>query len=58
MEHEDDDRRGKRKMVESRDKDPPHYGHGRSAIASSGVASRGHGDRWRREQYIEDEERL
>ena len=45
-------------MVESRVKDPPHRGCGRSTAASSGVASRGHGDRGRREQYIEDEERL
>ena len=45
MEHEDDDRRGKRKMVESRDKDPPRHGRGRSAAASSGAAPRGHGDR-------------
>ena len=58
MEHEDDDHGGKRKMVESRVKDPPHHGCGRSAAASSGVALRGHGDRGRREQYIEDEERL
>ena len=58
MEHEDDDRRGKRKMVESRDKDPPHRGRGRSAAASSGAASRGRGDRGRCEQYIKDEERL
>ena len=58
MEHEDDDRRGKRKMVESRDKDTPRHGRGRSAAASSGVALRGRGDRGRCEQYIEDEERL
>ena len=58
MEHEDDDRRGKRKMVESRDKDPLCCGHGRLVAASSGAAPRGHGDRGRREQYIEDEERL
>ena len=58
MEHEDDDHRGKRKMVESRVKDPPRHGHGRSALASSGAAPRGRGDRGRREQYIEDEERL
>ena len=58
MEHEDDDRRGKRKMVESRDKDPPHRGHGRSPATSSGAALRGHGDRGRHEQYIENEERL
>ena len=58
MEHEDDDRRGKRKMVESRDKDSPYHGHGRSAVASSGVTPRGSGDRGRREQYINDEERL
>ena len=58
MEHEDDDHRGKRKMVESRDKDPPRRGHGRLATANSGAALRGHGDRGRHEQYIEDEERL
>ena len=58
MEHEDDDHGGKRKMVESRDKDPPCCGHGRLAAANSGVAPRGHGDRGRHEQYIEDEERL
>ena len=58
MEHEDDDRRGKRKMVESRDMDPPHCCHGRSTAASSGAALRGRGDRGRHEQYIEDEERL
>ena len=58
MEHEDDDRRGKRKMVESRDKDPPRCGRGRLVVASSGAAPRGRGDRGRCEQYIEDEERL
>ena len=45
-------------MVQSRDKDPPRRGHGRSIATSSGAAPRGHGDRGRREQYIEDEERL
>jgi hypothetical protein len=56
MEARDDDRRGKRKMVE---KDQPHRGRGRStAVGSSGVAPRGRGDRGRRDQYIEDEERL
>ena len=45
MEHEDDDRRGKRKMVESRDKDSPCHGCGRLAAASSGAALRGRGDR-------------
>ena len=58
MEHEDDDCRGKRKMVESRDKDPPRRGRGRLAAASSGVALRGRADRGRHEQYIADEERL
>jgi len=58
MEHEDDDRRGKRKMVESRDKDPPHRGHGRSPATSSGAALRGHGDRGRHEQYMKDDEKL
>jgi hypothetical protein len=48
--------RGKRKIAE---KDMPHRGHGRSTAAgSTGVAPRGRGDRGRRDQYIEDEERL
>ena len=58
MEHEDDDRRGKRKMVESRDKDSPCHGCGRLVAASSGVALRGHGDRRRHEQYMKDDEKL
>jgi hypothetical protein len=58
MEHGNDDRRGKRKMKEQRDKDPPHHGRGRSTTAGSSAAPRGHGDRGRHEQYIEDEERL
>jgi hypothetical protein len=48
--------RGKRKIAE---KDMPRRGHGRSTAAgNSGVAPRGRGDRGRRDQYIEDEERL
>ena len=58
MEHGDNDRMGKRKMNEQRDKDPPHRGHGRSTTADSSAAPRGLGDRGRCEQYIEDEERL
>jgi len=58
MEHGDNDQRGKRKMNEQRDKDPPHRGQGRSTAACSSVAPRGLGDRRRHEQYIEDEERL
>ena len=45
-------------MNEQRDKDPPHRGQGRSIAASSSAAPRGLGDKGRREQYIEDEERL
>ena len=58
MEHGDFDRNGKRKMIEQRDEDPPHCGRGRSTAAGNSVAPRGLGDRGRREQYIEDEERL
>ena len=58
MEHGVNDRRGKRKMNEQRDKDPPRRGRGRSIAEGSSVAPRGLGDRGRREQYIEDEERL
>jgi hypothetical protein len=58
MEHGDDDRRGKRKMVDQRDKDPPRRGQGMSIAAGSSAAPRGHGDRGRREQYIKNEERL
>jgi hypothetical protein len=50
---------GKRKTAEQRDKDPPCHGRGRStAVGSSGAAPRGRGDKERRDQYIEDEERL
>ena len=58
MEHGDNDRRGKRKMNEQRDKDPPRRGRGRSTAAGSSVAPRGLADKGRREKYIEDEERL
>ena len=58
MEHGDNDRRGKRKMNEQRDKNSPHRGRERSTAAGSSAAPRGLGDRGRREQYIEDEERL
>ena len=58
MEHGDNDRRGKRKMNEQRDKDPPHRGRGRSIAVGGSAAPRGLGDKGRREQYIEDKERL
>ena len=45
-------------MNEQRDKDPPRRGRGRSIAAGSSAALRGLGDKGRREQYIEDEERL
>ena len=45
-------------MNEQRDKDPPRHGRGRSTAAGNSVAPRGLGDKGRREQYIEDEERL
>ena len=45
-------------MNEQRDKNPPRRGRGRSTAASSSAAPRGLGDRGRRVQYIEDEERL
>ena len=45
-------------MNEQRDKDPPHSGQGRSIVVGSSAALRGLGDRGRREQYIEDKERL
>ena len=45
-------------MNEQRDKDLPRRGRGRSTAASSSAAPGGLGDRGRREQYIEDEERL
>jgi len=34
----DDDWRGKQKMAEPRDKDPPQHGHGRTAAGSSSAA--------------------
>jgi hypothetical protein len=41
------------------ERDMSRHGHGRSIAAGScGIAPRGRGDRWRRDQYIEDEERL
>ena len=45
-------------MTEQRDKDPPRCGRGRSTATGSSTAPRGLGDRERREQCIEDEERL
>ena len=45
-------------MNEQRDKDPPRLGRGRSTALGSSATPRGLGDRRRREQYIEDEERL
>ena len=45
-------------MNKQRDKDPPRRGRGRSTATGSSAAPRGLGDRGRREQYIEDEERL
>ena len=45
-------------MNEQSDKDPPRRGRGRSTAAGSSVAPRGLGAKGRREQYIEDEERL
>ena len=45
-------------MNEQSDKYPPHRGQRRSTVAGSSAALRGLGDRGRREQYIEDEERL
>lgn len=56
MEHGDDPR-SKKKMIESRDKQAPRRGHGRT-VGSSSAAPRVVGDRGRHEQYIEDEERL
>jgi hypothetical protein len=49
----DDDRRGKRKMTEPHDKDPPRRGHGRTT-AGRGAAR----DRGRRDQLIQEEENL
>jgi len=52
----EDDRRGKRKMIEPRDKPTPHRGHGRTAGGSSSVAARGDlRDKGRRDQMIQDE---
>ena len=49
----DDDRRGKQKMAEPRDKDPPRRGQGRTAAGSSTIAGRGAArDRGRRDQLI------
>ena len=36
----DDDRRGKRKMIEPRDKQMPHRGHGRTTGGSSSAAGK------------------
>ena len=49
----DDDRRGKRKMVEPHDKDPPLHGRGWTTVGKSTVAGRGAArDRGRRNQLI------
>ena len=45
-------------MNEQRDNDPPPCGRGRSTVAGNSAALRGLGDKGRRKQYIEDEERL
>ena len=49
----DDDWRGKRKMIEPRDKQIPHRGHGRTTRGNSSVAARDIArDRGRRNQMI------
>ena len=49
----DHNRRGKRKMAEPRDKDPPRCGHGRTLIGISSAAGRvAARDRGRRDQLI------
>ena len=55
----EDDRRGKRKMTEPRDKQMPHRGHGRTIGGSSSAVGRGDAsDRGRRDQLIREEENL
>ena len=55
----DDDRRGKRKMIEPRDKQMPHRGRGRTTGGSSSASGRDVvRDRGRRDQMIQDEENL
>jgi len=55
----DDDRRGKRKMIEPQDKQMPHHGRGRTTRGSSSAAGRDVArDRGRRDQMIQDEENL
>ena len=52
----DDDRRGKRKMAEPHDKDPPRCGHGRIVVGSSSATGRGSArDRERRDRLIQEE---
>jgi len=49
----DDDRRGKRKMDEPRDKQAPRCGRGRTVVGNNSAAARGDvRDRGRREQLI------
>ena len=55
----DDDRKGKRKMTEPRDKQMPHRGRGRTTGGSSSAIGRYvTRDRGRRDQMIQDEENL
>ena len=55
----DDDRRGKRKMIEPRDKQMPRRGYGRTTGGSSSAADRDVArDSGRRDQIIQDEENL
>ena len=55
----DNDRRGKRKMTEPRDKQMPHHSHGRTTGGSSSTAGRDVArDRGRRDQMIQEEENL
>ena len=55
----EDDRRGKRKMTEPRDKQMPCRGHGRPTWSSSSAVGRGDAsDRGRRDQLIQEEENI
>ena len=55
----DDDRRGKRKLIEPRDKQAPRSSHGRIVGGSSSATARGGvRDRGRREQLIQEDEDL